>query len=77
METKTIRPPHHWRPDGAAAEQVSAFTPTVERSADAPSPTCASQLPALFPRFGQETQDYPTGEYGYPPISGRMFGSGN
>lgn len=70
MITSSVRTP--------LSEQVATSTPAVERSADSSPPTRASESPAApRPPYGGETPDYQTWKYGYPLLSGRMFGSGN
>lgn len=64
----------------SAASAARAVMPT-QRTANSPSPGAANEPPAdarpLAPPYGAEPPDYRTWKHGYPPFSGRMFGSGN
>jgi hypothetical protein len=58
------------------APAVHAATPS-----NSPPPPASTEPPAvtsrpLAPPYGAERPDYDKWKYGYPPFSGRMFGSG-
>jgi hypothetical protein len=75
------------------SQRRNAAAPTADASATAlhqsrtggissspPSPVAdppAATARPLAPPYGAEPPDYDKWKYGYPPCSGRMFGSGN
>jgi hypothetical protein len=63
--TQEIPSPLHSRAQDGAQAQANALART--------SPSA----PTLQPPCGSERPDFRTWRYGYPPFSGRMFGSGN
>ena len=66
MGSQTIEPP-------VARATTSAVVPSD------PPPPAAAVPPTRAQRLPQpaELPDYRSYRYGYPPVSGRMFGSGN
>lgn len=51
------------------------ISPVANSAATSPARTAPAHPPRG--RYGGESPDYESYRYGYPPFSGRMFGSGN
>lgn len=66
---KTIRTPS---PVSEATQRSSGPTPAAAQGG-----CTTGGPPRLPPPYGDEPPDYERYSYGYPPFSGRMFGSGN
>lgn len=62
--------------DRSSATHTEASYPatTTEREGGPPPPTPEA---GTLPRLHEGIPDYETYRYGYPPESGRLFGSGN
>lgn len=67
---KTQAPPE---PAPESTKRVPRASGATQKSGSTPPPAGATAAPALH----QGRPDYATYRYGYPPFSGRMFGSGN
>ncbi len=66
MGSRTIQP---------VEPRAQAATPATVPSNPSP-PAAADRMRAQHPPQSSEPMDYQTYTYGYPPVSGRMFGAG-
>ena len=71
-----------WRNVAAPTADASATALHQSRTGGITSSPPVAEPPAsdarpLAPPYGAERPDHTTWKYGYPPFSGRMFGSGN
>jgi hypothetical protein len=71
MESQTI-PSTADRADSEMVAAAEGTDPTPEVTEDTP----ARQQPLAGPALNSGPPDYETYTFGYPPFSGRMFGSG-
>jgi hypothetical protein len=61
----------------SAEPGAQAATPAVVPSTPSPPAAAAGSTPSQRPPQPAGLPDYKAYTYGYPPVSGRMFGSGN
>lgn len=66
-------------PESPASTRALAPPPPdlVAHEPQASTPATVPVAQVLAPPYGAERPDYEKWKYGYPPFSGRMFGSGN